>query len=99
MLFVLLWSAREDEYVVEISNAKDVKMLAKDILDEGLEGGRGIRETVGHHQMLEETKGCSKGGLPLITVLDVHMRVRGFEVDDGEDLRALDAVEEVIHEG
>ena len=98
MVIVLFLVARENENIINIDNAYHIQQVAEDVLDEPLENAGGVREAEGHDRVFEESEVRTERSLPLVALTDAYEVERTLEVDDGEDVAALDAVENVVDE-
>ena len=73
--------------------------IAKEVIHEALESGRGIGETKEHHGWFEESLICDKGGFPLMSIFDSDIIVSPSNVKLGEDFCPLEFIDKVGNEG
>ena len=72
---MLLWSGREDDYVIQDPQADDVKVLPQYVIHKVLKHCGCIGGTLGAHLVLEVAFFASKGGLPLVPLPHPHLVV------------------------
>jgi hypothetical protein len=66
IFLVFFKSVGVNEHIIEIHSAKSVKIGSENIIDEILEGCRGIGETKWHNQGLEKAISGLEGSLPFL---------------------------------
>jgi hypothetical protein len=71
----------------------------EEVVHEALEGGGGISEAEGHHQVFELAISGFEGGLGDVIRVDADLVVAGFEVDFAEIFGMGQPVEEFIDIG
>jgi hypothetical protein len=98
MLAVVLVVLAEDENVVNVHYDRLIEEGPEDVLDQGLKGGGGIRETKGHHLILVVSITCAEGGFLYVILVDADLVVSPPKVDLGEDFRTKEPVGEVVDE-
>ena len=72
--------------------------VAKGVIHEVLESGRGISETEEHHSWFEESFMGDKGGFPLMPVFDLDIIVPPSDIEFGEDFCPLEFINKVRNE-
>jgi hypothetical protein len=88
----------EDQNVVNVHDDRFVEEGVEDILNQGLKGGRGIRETKRHHLVLVMPVSYVEGSLVDVILMDVDLIISPPEVDLGEDFCTKEPVSEIIDE-
>ena len=78
-----------DEYVIKVDHNPHVQYICKDVIDEMLESVRGVSETKGHHQPLEEAIAVGEGGLPFISISNADQMISMLEIEFGVDLSSI----------
>ena len=73
--------------------------IAKRVIHETLEGGRGIGETKEHHHRFEEPFMGDEGSFPLMSIFDSDIIVSPLDVELGEDFHPLKVIDKVGNEG
>ena len=73
--------------------------IAKRVIHEMLEGGRGIGETKEHHHRFEEPFMGDEGSFPLMSIFDSGIIVSPSDIKLGEDFCPLKFIDEVGNEG
>jgi hypothetical protein len=96
-VFLVILAKNED--VVNVHDDRLVEEGAENILNQGLKGGRGIRETKGHHLVLVVPVSRAESGLVDVIFVDANLVVSPPEVDLSEHFRTKESVGEVINEG
>ena len=72
--------------------------IAKGVIHESLEGGRGIGETEEYYSWFKESLMSDKSGFPLMSVLDSDIVISPTDIKFGEDLCPLEFINEVRNE-
>ena len=96
-LAVLFHRRREDEDVVQVYNDRScVDLLSKDLVHHPLERRRRVGEPEEHDRRLEQSTVRPERCLPLVSFLHVHVVVSPSDVHLGEDLCALELIDELL---
>ena len=66
--------------------------VAKGVIHEALESGRGIGETKEHHDWFKESFMCDEGSFPLMPIFDSDIIVSPSNVELGEDFCLLEFI-------
>ena len=90
---------REDDDVIQQPDADDIQVLFENIIHEVLKTGRCIGGTLGTDQVLVVAFLTPEGSLPLVPLPDPHLVIGVAEVNLGEDLRKVEAVQHLRYEG
>ena len=64
-----------DQDIIKVDDNIDVEQVGEDVLHEPLEGCRGIAESKGHDQHLEESEASPEGRLPFVALGNVYQVV------------------------
>lgn len=89
MYLVFFGGGEVDQDVVDEGNTKDIKVFAEDVVDEALEGPRGIGETKGHDKVLKRTIMSSEGSLPFLAFHNPDEIECNTEITLGKDLGSV----------
>src|SRR6184192_212967 len=96
---MLLVISAVDQDIIDVYNHTNVQQRFQDVLDQRLEGSRGIRESEGHDFVLIMTVSCAKGCFLDVVLVNADLIVSPTKVNLGEDLCTLKSVNEVVNEG
>ena len=90
---------RVDEEIIHVNDEPSFcNHVAKGIIHEVLEDGRGISKTEEHHSWFEKSLMDNKDGFPLMSVLDLDIIVSPLDIKFGEDFRPLEFIDEIRNE-
>ena len=85
MFRIGLTVGREDQDIVKVGNAKNVKIAPKSDMHVVLKSRRGISEAEGHHYIFEVAVASTEGCFPFITFLNADPVVGVLDVDLAEE--------------
>src|SRR5258707_10523649 len=89
-----------DEDVIHVAyDFTTVNELTKDVIHHCLEYHRGVAQSEEHDSWFEQASVSPECGLPLITLLDLHIVEPPAEVKYGEELGATEASQDIRDEG
>ncbi|KAG5333671.1 hypothetical protein C0989_005038 [Termitomyces sp. Mn162] len=98
MVFLQHFGIDEDVVKVYTHYALCYEVL-EDVIHHGLNGGGAIGESKEHHKQLKQSSVGSKGGLLLVSFLDVHIVVTLLDIQFSEVLCTPEVVDELGNEG
>ena len=99
VLEVLLHVVRVDQDVVKVDDDTLVDEVVHNLVDEVLEGGGRVGEAERHDEVFVQAARGSERRFPLIARTDAYQVIRRPQVDLGEDLPALEPIEDVVDVG
>lgn len=70
--------------IIEVSCAKEVKVLARTVVDEVLEDGQGVGESKWHHGIFQGSVASAEGGFPFLSYCHSDLIVALTEIQLGE---------------
>ncbi|KAG5337720.1 hypothetical protein C0989_009014 [Termitomyces sp. Mn162] len=73
--------------------------VPEDVIHHGLEGGGAVGESKEHNEWLEQSLVGLEGGLPLVSLLDMHIVVAPPDIQFSEVLHTPEVVDELGDEG
>src|SRR5436190_15633095 len=98
MLLMFFRVLRKDEDIVEVDYTEHVNKATQRSANVGLEGGGGIRQTKGHHEIFVVPVSRTEGCLPLVSFSYADPMVGVSEVDLREHCRASEAIQKLVDE-
>lgn len=67
MYLVVFHVVAVNQNIIEVSRAKEVKVLARTVADEVLEDGQGVDESKWHHGIFQGSVASAAGGFPFFS--------------------------------
>jgi hypothetical protein len=96
MLVMLVLGEGEDEYVVQIDDADDIKEVTEGILNECLESGGSVSKAIRDDEMFKESQWCPECHLPFITLFNLEVAIGRFEINN---ITSLDTIKQIVDKG
>ena len=97
---MFLPSGGEDDYIVEVEQARLPVEAGEDAIHEAREGGRSVAKTEGDLvKFVQLSAAGTKGGLCFITLRDGHLPIPALKVEGRKPSSPMESIEEVVYPG
>ena len=97
---VLFPSRREDDYVVEVKEARLPVEAGQNLIHEAGKGGWSVAKTKGDLVELKQLPAAgSKHSFLFVLLGDWHLPIATFQVQGGEPLGPMESIQEVVNPG
>ena len=97
---MFLPSGGEDDYIVEVEQARLPVEAGEDAIHEAREGGRSVAKTEGDLvKFVQLSAAGMKGSLCFITLCDGHLPIPALKVEGQKPSSPMESVKEVVYPG